>query len=77
TVYDLRMKGVFAEQDLCGRSVKAQMKFANKLGAKYSAVIGDDEIANNKINLKNMESGEQKEISLTADSIYEYITEGK
>ncbi len=77
TVYDLRQKGVFAEQDLCGRSVKAQMKFANKLGAKYSAVIGDDEIANNKINLKNMESGEQKEISLTADSIYEYITEGK
>lgn len=77
TVYDLRQKGVFAEQDLCGRSVKAQMKFANKLGAKYSAVIGDDEIANNKINLKNMESGEQKEVSLTADSMYEYITEGK
>ena len=77
TVYDLRQKGIFAEQDLCGRSVKAQMKFANKLGAKYSAVIGDDEIANNKINLKNMESGEQKEVSLTADSIYEYIMEGK
>ena len=77
TVYDLRQKGIFAEQDLCGRSVKAQMKFANKLGAKYSAVIGDDEIANNKINLKNMESGEQKEVSLTADSIFEYITEGK
>ena len=77
TVYDLRLKGVSSEQDLCGRSVKAQMKFANKLGAKYSAVIGDDEIADNKINLKNMESGEQKEISLTADSIFEYIQEGK
>ncbi len=76
TVYDLRLKGVRAEMDLCGRSVKAQMKFANKLGAKYSAVIGDDEIANNKINLKNMESGDQSEITLSADAIQSYITEG-
>lgn len=72
-VYDLRMKGMAAEQDLCGRSVKAQMKFANKLGAKYSAVIGDDEIANNKISLKNMENGEAEEIALTAEAIYDYI----
>ncbi len=75
-VYDLRMKGIAAEQDLCGRSVKAQMKFANKLGAKYSAVIGDDEIANAKINLKNMDSGEQTEVVLNGDAIYEFITEG-
>ncbi len=76
-VYDLRMKGMAAEQDLCGRSVKAQMKFANKLGAKYSAVIGDDEIANNKISLKNMENGEAEEIALTAEAIYECIEKGK
>ncbi len=76
-VYDLRLKGVFAEMDLCGRSVKAQMKYANKLEAKYSAVIGDDEIAENKINLKNMDSGEQSEIALTADGIFEYIQEVK
>ena len=74
-VYDLRLKGVFAEMDLCGRSVKAQMKYANKLEAKYSTVIGDDEIAENKINLKNMDSGEQCEVALTADSIFEYIQE--
>jgi len=76
-VYDLRLKGVFAEMDLCGRSVKAQMKYANKLEAKYSAVIGDDEIAENKINLKNMDSGEQSEVALTADGIFEYIQEVK
>ena len=74
-VYELRLKGVFAEMDLCGRSVKAQMKYANKLEAKYSTVIGDDEIADNKINLKNMESGEQNEVMLTADAIFEYIKE--
>ena len=74
-VYELRLKGVFAEMDLCGRSVKAQMKYANKLEAKYSTVIGDDEIADNKINLKNMESGEQNEVMLTADAVFEYIKE--
>ena len=73
TVYELRLLGMAAEQDLCGRSVKAQMKFANKLGAKYSAVIGDDEIANGKINLKNMESGDTAEVALRADEIYKLI----
>ncbi len=72
-IFELRTKGIHAQQDLCGRSLKAQMKYADKLAARYSVVIGDDEIANNKGNLKNMGTGEVKEISLTADAICEIL----
>ena len=61
---DLRNKGIFAECDIVGRSLKAQMKYADKLGAKYSIVLGDDEIASGKAVLKDMESGEKREIEL-------------
>lgn len=47
-VYDLRKEGINAETDLMGKSVKAQMKYANKLGAYYSIVLGDNEIDTNK-----------------------------
>lgn len=63
-VYDLRKEGINAETDLMGKSVKAQMKYANKLGAYYSIVLGDNEIDTNKAFLKNMDTGEEKEISL-------------
>ncbi len=60
----LRTEGFFAETDIVGRGLKAQMKYANKIGAKYTVVLGDDEIAANKANLKCMETGEQTEVSL-------------
>ncbi|ABN52564.1 MAG TPA: histidine--tRNA ligase [Hungateiclostridium thermocellum] len=63
-VYELRKEGLSAEKDLMGKSLKAQMKYADKLGAKYSIALGDDEIESGKAVLKNMETGEQKEISL-------------
>lgn len=72
-VYDLRNKGLWAERDLCDRSVKAQMKYANKLGACYSIVIGDDEVLNNKASLKNMGTGEETVVELSCDSIYNII----
>ena len=68
-VYELRALGVSAERDTTGRSLKAQMKYAGKIGARYSAVIGGSEIDNGKITLKNMDSGEQIECALTADAI--------
>ena len=68
-VYELRQLGICAERDLCGRSVKAQMKFANKLGTEYSIVLGDDEINENKAALKNMQTGETTDVSLSADEI--------
>ena len=72
-VYDLRNKGLWAERDLCDRSVKAQMKYANKLGACYSIVIGDDEVLNNKASLKNIGTGEETVVELSCDSIYNII----
>lgn len=72
-VYDLRNKGLWAERDLCNRSVKAQMKYANKLGAGYSIVIGNDEVSNYKASLKNMGTGEETDVELSCDSIYDII----
>lgn len=60
----LRDDGIWAEYDLAGRGLKAQMKYANKLGADFSMVLGSNEIESGKANIKNMETGEQTEISL-------------
>ena len=54
-VLDLREAGIAAERDCMGRSLKAQMKFANKIGAKYTVALGDNEIDSGKCMLKNME----------------------
>lgn len=61
---DLRNCGFYAEYDLVGRSLKAQMKYADKIGAKFSIVIGDDDIEKGFARLKNMESGEVEELPL-------------
>lgn len=60
----LRREGEIAECDIVGRSLKAQMKYANKLGAEYTLIIGDSEIESGKAQLRNMQTGEQKEVSL-------------
>lgn len=65
--YELRSFSVGAETDLVGRSLKAQMKYADKMGFSYTIVLGDDEIDSGKGVLKDMRSGEQKDVSL--DSI--------
>ena len=49
-----------------GRSVKAQMKFANKLGARFSAIIGDSELEAGTVKLKKMDDGSVTEIRLDA-----------
>lgn len=67
----LRENNISTETDLLGRSVKAQMKYANKIGAKYSIIIGDNELEENKVTVKNMENGEQTEVSL--DNIVEFF----
>lgn len=60
----LREEGYFVEYDLVGRGLKAQMKYADKIGAKYVMVLGDNEIEAGKANVKNMKTGEQTEVSL-------------
>ncbi len=63
-VQRLRRAGVIVETDYMDRSVKAQMKYANKIGAKNTVIIGADELAKNKASVKNMETGQQTEAAL-------------
>ena len=65
----LRREGAYAECDILGRSLKAQMKYANKLGAAYTLIIGDSEIEAGKAQLRNMENGEQTEVMLDSFAI--------
>ena len=53
----LRLRGISAEIDHLNRSVKAQMKYADKLGAEYVAVIGENELLSGEVNIKNMKDG--------------------
>ena len=62
-VHKLRAGGVSAIIDTLNRNLKGQMKYANKLNARYSVVIGENEIEKGIVTLKNMHSGEQKEIN--------------
>jgi len=71
----LRKNNINAEMDLLGRSVKAQMKYANKIGAKYSIVLGDNELQEGKGNIKNMDTHEQVTIKL--EEILEYMKSKK
>lgn len=64
-LFKLRRCSIRAEKDYMGRSLKAQMKYANKLNAGYAIVIGDEEIEKGKATVKNMENGEADEVSLT------------
>lgn len=66
--------GIAADCDLCARGLKAQMKYADRLGAKFTIVIGDDELQSGKAELKDMKTGEKRKISLGEDFIDQYIT---
>lgn len=61
--HNLRVNGIAVAIDTLNRNLKGQMKYANKLAARYSVVIGDDEIERGVVTLKDMKSGEQKEIN--------------
>ncbi|AOR23077.1 histidine--tRNA ligase [Clostridium taeniosporum] len=67
--HDLRFLGVKCEINHMGRSIKAEMKYANKIGAKFTTILGEDELQTNKINLKRMEDGEI--FTLALDNIEE------
>ncbi|MDI6739077.1 MAG: histidine--tRNA ligase [Candidatus Edwardsbacteria bacterium] len=62
---ELRSRGYACEQDLLNRSLKAQMREANKLNAHYVIVIGEDELNKGAAVLKDMDSHEQKEVPFT------------
>lgn len=70
-VSKLRSEGISAETDIMDRGIKAQMKYADKSGARYVVALGDDEIASGTIKLKNMSDG--KEIPCEIDRIAEFV----
>lgn len=61
---DMRDEGFSVVYDLNGRSLRAQMKYADKLGAKFNVVIGDNEVENKVVSLKDMATGESSQINL-------------
>ncbi len=75
--WKLRSKGLKVDIDHVGRSLKAQMKFADKVGAVRIVVIGENELASGTGRIKNMRTGEEKEIGLDADSIAGFILNGE
>lgn len=64
-IKDLRTNHISADNDHLGKSLKAQFKYSDKLNAKYTVVIGDDELANDTATLKNMQTSEQTTIKLS------------
>ena len=60
----LREEGLSAQFDTVGRGLKAQMKYADKIGAAYTVVLGDAELESRRVNLKNMRDGTQTELDL-------------
>ncbi|WP_453994749.1 histidine--tRNA ligase [Bacillus nitroreducens] len=72
-VNELRKAGLVAEKDYLHKKVKGQFKAADRLQAKFVAILGDEELERNMINVKNMETGEQEEIQI--DQFISYILE--
>ena len=68
---ELRKAGFAAEKDLMGRSLKAQMKFAGRLGASYVVIFGLEEIQQGRLLLRDMLKGEQ--VELPKNGLVEYL----
>ena len=71
TVLALRKKGLIAEIDHMGRGIKAQFKYADKIGAKFVGVLGTDELSQGKVKIKRMATGE--ETLVDTDKVYDFI----
>ena len=61
----LRREGVYAECDLVGRSLKAQMKYADKIGAEYTLILGESELEAGRAHVRCMADGSQREVELS------------
>ena len=72
-LYDLRRAGIRADMDYLGRSLKAQMRFADKLGATYAVIIGSDELKQGMITVRSMDKSEQDQVPL--NEVVDYLLE--
>lgn len=62
--FEMRSAGLSADFDMVGRGLKAQMRYADKLRARYVAIVGDEELSKGVVALKNMDSGEQQQVPM-------------
>jgi histidyl-tRNA synthetase len=67
--------GISADCELCGRGLKAQLKYADRIKAQFTIVLGEDELQTEKAQMKNMKTGEKVKISLGESFIDDYLTE--
>jgi histidyl-tRNA synthetase len=65
-LHKLRSNGIQAERDYMGRSMKAQMREANKLKARFVLILGEDELNNKVFSLKDMKEGSQSQVPFEA-----------
>lgn len=72
-VQQLRRQGLAAERDYLGRSLKAQLKSADRLGVRYTVIIGDDELQKQEITVRDMSSGSQTTVPIA--KLESYLTE--
>lgn len=63
-VYELRKAGLKAETDYLGRKMKGQFKAADRAQARYTAILGEDELSRGVISLKRMDTGDQTEVPM-------------
>lgn len=70
---ELRSCGIYCEYDICSRGLKAQMKYADKIGASFSIVIGDSELEKLEAEIKDMKTGEKQKISIGENFIEDYM----
>jgi histidyl-tRNA synthetase len=74
---ELRLKGLWVETGYGDASLKSQMRRANRLGARYTIVIGEDELRSGSVDLKDMGSGEKTTVSLDAEAIAGELRKGR
>ena len=72
-IKQVRSCGMIAETDVIGRGLRAQMKYADKIDARYSIVLGDNEIEQNTAKVKNMETGDTAEVTLDGHFMEKFI----
>lgn len=72
-IRNVRECGLIAETDVVGRGLRAQMKYADKIGAKYSIVLGDNEIEQGFADVKNMTTGNKTKIELSDNFAEDFI----
>ncbi|PID76578.1 MAG: histidine--tRNA ligase [Deltaproteobacteria bacterium] len=73
-VHQLRLAGLRTAWDAEGKSLKSQMKQADKTGAAFVLILGDDEFASKSGILRNMNTGEERQIGLQADEIADFLS---